>query len=369
MIQWRPSPVQLGTIEDFIHMPAESIMDEELNYQEREMEQEPQPGPEREPELWDQPRPHRYDESGLFWQVREMCETIITRSIHDTVEAVTSAIITGVKMNAPTISFDQGPLIGSLMDTNTNLGLLATNIKGQTESYVNQEKPLTRAIDSLTASVEGFRKETTTLSESVEKHSNLVSIVGPKFMGEFAVLSWGCSLTFQRSQGEQRGSLCKPRCSECVLQSGDRETQRHSRRWQEKWRSAQPSEEDFESFTGQIDLCSPGQIRAHCANQAVESYAGRSNQTGVWGATQDGPPVSNQSHWKCHHRPRICSDPSVNSCESPKTEERTQARAPSSPLDDNCTQEGGVRQRQRCEACSIHEPYTTGFYRNDEHNS
>ena len=117
-----------------------------------------------------------------------MCETIITRSIHDTVEAVTSAIITGVKMNAPTISFDQGPLIGSLMATNANLGLLATNIKGQTESYVNQEKPLTRAIESLTASVEGFRKETTRLLETVEKHSNLISSVGPKFMGEFAVL-------------------------------------------------------------------------------------------------------------------------------------------------------------------------------------
>ena len=176
------------TIEDFIEMPAESIMNEQLNYQEREMEREPQPDPEREPELPDQPRPHRYDESGLFGQVRDMCETIITRSIHDTVEAVTSAIIAGVKMNAPTISFDQGPLIGSLMATNANLGLLATNIKGQTESYVNQEKPLTRAIESLTASVEGFRKETTRLSETVEKHSNLISSVGPKFMGEFAVL-------------------------------------------------------------------------------------------------------------------------------------------------------------------------------------
>jgi hypothetical protein len=123
-----------------------------------------------------------------FDDMREMMENIISRSIHDTVEAVTSAIIVGVKMNAPVITVDQGPIISMLMETNGNLGLLAASIEGQTAACTKQDQPLTKAIERLTDSMEGFRRERARLSETVERHSKLVESVGPKFMGEFAVL-------------------------------------------------------------------------------------------------------------------------------------------------------------------------------------
>jgi hypothetical protein len=66
--------------------------------------------------------------------MKELCDSIISQSI-------TSAIITGVKMNAPTIRLDQGPVMVALSETNANLGILAASIEGQTTTYTRQEQP------------------------------------------------------------------------------------------------------------------------------------------------------------------------------------------------------------------------------------
>ena len=109
-------------------------------------------------------------------------ETLISRSIRETVEAVSGAFATTIKANSrSSADKDSNPVFGQLLETSANMGQLACHMQSFVDCQSAHNLSMQRVVDNLAGQV-------TSLTQAVESCTKVIGGLVPQLTSQFAVL-------------------------------------------------------------------------------------------------------------------------------------------------------------------------------------